>query len=617
MDRNLALSLILRVVDRWTGPLGRIGARLSGLGSRLGFDRMGSALGRATDLGIAGFSRLASAGVQVAQRLTAAFRPVATAVGTLVGYFTTRFAGDVIATGAAFETARKSLDSLEGSAAGGARALTWITDFATKTPLQLEEVIEAYRRLKAYGVDPTAGALQALTDQNAQVGGSFEQLQGIVTAYGQAWAKEKLQTEEILQLIERGVPVWDLLNEVTGKTTAELQDMATHGELGRDVLTQLLDAMARHSGGAALDQMDSWNGLVSNGQDAWTAFKREVADKGFFVWAKSQLKELMALFAELKASGRLDQWARQISDAFIAVGEVLKDFVLGEKIQADSALSFVRGPNVLERVAAFIDRIREALEPILGPLDRFEVVIGAVAAIFAAPWVGALATAAAGFTALAGALVTLGTALLTTPVGWIALAAIAIGAAAWYIVDRWDDIAAFFEGLWQDVQAAFQRMIDWLRGSWAGEAVMTGAAAITSAWSGLQGFFERMWDGIKSAFNGAKAEIQAVVDWLAGVIADLKAGWQSVTGIADAAAGWVERQFDFSGGGGGDAPPSGGGFSSGFSDSLDAIAADPSILHSQVELTVNTPTGADVTLDRASDGMIVRSGDGSLMQPAY
>ncbi|MEG6624265.1 tape measure protein, partial [Pseudomonas aeruginosa] len=83
--------------------------------------------------------------------------------------------------------------------------------------------------LKAYGLDPMDGSLKAIEDQSEKLGGGMERLEGITTAVGQAWAKQKLQTEEILQLVERGVPVWDMLAKVTGKNAAQLQDLASKG----------------------------------------------------------------------------------------------------------------------------------------------------------------------------------------------------------------------------------------------------------------------------------------------------------------------------------------------------------------------------------------------------
>lgn len=63
-------------------------------------------------------------------------------------------------------------------------------------------------------------------------------------ALGQAWAKQKLQGEEILQLVERGVPVWDMLAKATGKNTVELQALSSAGRWPRRNHKALMDEIA-------------------------------------------------------------------------------------------------------------------------------------------------------------------------------------------------------------------------------------------------------------------------------------------------------------------------------------------------------------------------------------
>ena len=115
-------------------------------------------------------------------------------------------------TGDQAERLSVQLKAVMGSIAGGAEASAWIQDFAKNTPLQLDEVTQVFVRLKAFGIDPMNGAMQGIVDQAYKLGGGFEEVQGISLALGQAWAKQKLQGEEILQLIERGVPVLSLIH---------------------------------------------------------------------------------------------------------------------------------------------------------------------------------------------------------------------------------------------------------------------------------------------------------------------------------------------------------------------------------------------------------------------
>ncbi|MGX5834297.1 tape measure protein [Aeromonas piscicola] len=219
------------------------------------------------------------------------------------------------------------LKAVMGSIAGGAEASAWIQDFAKNTPLQLDEVTQVFVRLKAFGIDPMAGAMQGIVDQAYKLGGGFEEVQGISLALGQAWAKQKLQGEEILQLIERGVPVWQLLEQVTGKNTAELQKLSEAGKLGRDTIAALMNEIAAQSSGAARDNMSLLSGLISNAQDNLAKFYRLVSESGALDWLKNQLANLNAEFESMARDGRLQAWAQRVSDGFISLGETLKSLI--------------------------------------------------------------------------------------------------------------------------------------------------------------------------------------------------------------------------------------------------------------------------------------------------
>ncbi|MGL6624721.1 tape measure protein [Aeromonas jandaei] len=219
------------------------------------------------------------------------------------------------------------LKAVMGSIAGGKEASAWIQDFAKNTPLQLSEVTQVFVRLKAFGIDPMAGAMQGIVDQAFKLGGGFEEVQGISLALGQAWAKQKLQGEEILQLIERGVPVWQMLEQVTGKNTAELQKLSEAGKLGRETISALMNEIAAQSRGAAADNMSLLSGLISNAQDNLAKFYRMVAESGALAWLKSQLANLNAEFEAMARDGRLQEWAKRLSDGFITMGETLKALI--------------------------------------------------------------------------------------------------------------------------------------------------------------------------------------------------------------------------------------------------------------------------------------------------
>ena len=231
---------------------------------------------------------------------------------------------EMLTTGDKFEGLSIQMNALMGSIEEGERATEWIKAFTQNTPLQLEQVTETFARLKSFGLDPMDGSMQAIVDASEKLGGGMERVSGISLALGQAWAKQKLQGEEILQLVERGVPVWDLLEKATGRNALELQKLSSEGKLGKDVIKQLTAEIGKSAEGAAAANMGRLTGLVSNLKDQWQLFLNQVADSGALDYAKSQLALLNNTIKEMAADGSLKKWAQDISDTLIRFVEGVK-----------------------------------------------------------------------------------------------------------------------------------------------------------------------------------------------------------------------------------------------------------------------------------------------------
>lgn len=235
----------------------------------------------------------------------------------------------ILTTGDKFERLSVQLEAIMGSMAEGERALAWIKDFTRNTPFQLEEVSEAFVRLKAFGLDPMDGTMQAIVDQASKLGGGMERLNGITLAVGQAWAKQKLQGEEILQLVERGVPVWEMLERATGKNVQELQKLSTAGKLGRDTIALLIAEIGKSAEGAAAKNMSLLSGYVSNLKDSWQNFLGEIADSGALEYTKNLLGGIAQNIEAMNQDGRLQTLAQRISDTFVAMGKAIQHSLSG------------------------------------------------------------------------------------------------------------------------------------------------------------------------------------------------------------------------------------------------------------------------------------------------
>lgn len=303
----------------------------------------------------------------------------------------------------ASENARRALQNLYGGQEAGNRAFERLKDIARDNGLAFNDVVETAKKLKSFGLDPLKGSLQALIDQNAAVGGSMEDLDGKVLALGQAWAKQKLQGEEILQLVERGVPVWDLLQKATGKNVAELQKLSEAGKLGRDTISALVAEIGKANSGAASAGLSGLSGLVAQVSARWQDFLNRIADSGVTDYFKQQLQSLLG------STGNLDALARRVANAIIGVVETVKRLALefGPFVAGvgNATLALARHADALVLVAKAYAAVKIA--NFYQGLAQGLIALRATTAATAA--VGAEASAAAGRVGgLGGALTSLG-----------------------------------------------------------------------------------------------------------------------------------------------------------------------------------------------------------------
>lgn len=287
----------------------------------------------------------------------------------------------ILSTGDQFARYQKQLEAIYGTAAKGKQAFAWVKQFSLETPLTMENVMQAFIQLKNFGIDPMDGSLQSVIDQNAKLGGESERLQRITLAMGQAWARAALEGQDIRQMIEAGVPVWQLLTEVTGKSTAELQKMSSAGQLGRDVMAKLWAQMGKDASGAALSQMQLLSGQVSNLQDHIQQFEDRVARSGVMKWLVDQLSKVNAKLTEMANNGKLDVYAKRISNAFIRLGEAIKSVssfiykhIDGIKDLA-KAYASIKIAKITVELIGFLGKVKEMLPAII----KGEEAVGAFA----------------------------------------------------------------------------------------------------------------------------------------------------------------------------------------------------------------------------------------------
>lgn len=136
-----------------------------------------------------------------------------------------------------FQKLQTQLDVLTGSAEAGADAFARLVKFSAGTPFQLDELVKANNTLMGFGVsaEDAFQHLQSIGDIAAVSGGD---LQGISVAFGQVAAAGRLMGQDLLQLINNGVPIIDMLSKSMGVAKSEIKDMVSEGAVTFPVLIE-------------------------------------------------------------------------------------------------------------------------------------------------------------------------------------------------------------------------------------------------------------------------------------------------------------------------------------------------------------------------------------------
>ncbi len=90
-----------------------------------------------------------------------------------------------------------------------------IDEMAAKTPFEKQNLTPLVQQLIGMGfeAEKTLPIIQVLGDSMSALGRGQDDLNGVVLALGQIQTKGKLSAEELMQMAERGLPVFSILEQ--------------------------------------------------------------------------------------------------------------------------------------------------------------------------------------------------------------------------------------------------------------------------------------------------------------------------------------------------------------------------------------------------------------------
>lgn len=261
------------------------------------------------------------------------------------------------------------------------------------TAYGLGEAASTAAGMVAAGIQPgqqLETTLKTVADTAAIAGASMQDV-GVI--FGSVAARGKLQGDDMLQLLGRGVPVLQLLAAETGKTSAEVSKMVSDGKI--DFAT-FEAAMRRGMGGAAQEMGNTFTGALANMQAAMGRFGAEL-NGPLFAAAPGVVKGITSIFDQVTAA--IKPKMTEISAAAGVAGNSIGD-ILSQKVgpaaadaagkMADLALQavqFFQNPANTENLRGAFDSLKEAAIQI-GPTfaDLGKTILSITGQISVATW---------------------------------------------------------------------------------------------------------------------------------------------------------------------------------------------------------------------------------------
>lgn len=246
------------------------------------------------------------------------------------GYFAIAGAVRVIGGAAAFasdsivgfnsrlEQSRIAFTSFLGSAGKADAYLQQLQEFARTTPFEFDGLRANAQQLIAMGfaakdVLPT---LRAIGDAAAGAGASSEALNRVVLAFGQIQAKGRVQSDELLQLQEIGIPALKILANQYGLTTLEMQKLISENKvLAEEAIPLLVQGLENGTkttaafGGMMEKQSKTWQGALSNIKDSL----QQTLAKGFQPFFQAVSNIAVGIADKLNSAGAV-QFGQRLRD---------------------------------------------------------------------------------------------------------------------------------------------------------------------------------------------------------------------------------------------------------------------------------------------------------------
>lgn len=259
-----------------------------------------------------------------------------------------KLTGTVISYNAQMQQAQIGFTTMLGSADRAAVFLEDLADFAAKTPFEFPELLDASKRMLAYGFEAgrVLPIMEAVGNATAGLGMGADGINRIILALGQMRAKGKLSGEEMRQLTEAGIPAWEMLANAMGKTTAEIMDMQQKGLIPADkAIDMIIEGMNKKFPDMMKNMENTWEGVTSTIKDVWNMTIGAIGEnlfKGLLSWLQGVRDFATDFYAVFRKQGLQQAIQQSFGPEIAALVSILTAVMRGFAAIVRTATGFIQ-----------------------------------------------------------------------------------------------------------------------------------------------------------------------------------------------------------------------------------------------------------------------------------
>lgn len=440
---------------------------------------------------------------QTGKRSFSAFGTWAKVGLAAAGVATAALAGQVIKTGIEYntlqQTSRAALTTILGGAQAANAQMDKLDEFARKSPFAKDIFLRAQQQLLGFGVEASKviPALDAVQDAVAAVGGSGEQITGIVDVLSDIQSTGRVTGQEFQRLGFFGIDAARIIGEQMGLTSEEIKEMASKpgGIPAAKVWDPLTQGLEKEFGGAADNVKNTFAGTT----DRISAAFRDIGSA------------IAAPFVDPRGGGLAIEWGNKFADSLRTIEKGvapvvanIKNFI-GEIIIA------------LKPVTDFIANNRQAWEFLRMALVAIAAIVGALIVSIGVGLVLAFAAVQLIINFIIG--------LVEQLITWFMQFIDTVNMVIAIIGVFGDQIAKVFSQAWETIRSTFSNV-----GKWIADRFIEGINIIKAVFGTLGSFFRGVWNSIVNIFstvgtvvgnaigNSFKAVINGIINGAASII---------------------------------------------------------------------------------------------------